>query len=617
MLSEIKEPGPGFEYFLNTPCQSWDAIQYHEAWKNNNLVLDKAIVTRSFNKQIQKIKEHGSEEERKNAIHHIQWLPMELHFRMVMDYVSVTTATHGTTSSHGYELRLRCWLQLPMKLCLHMIMDYVSAIEYKKMGCIDNFWLKSFPELKRRDLMENEKINAKNVFLSCDLSCDGVQFGGTGNIIQGYKRSRGDRKVSVEVVIPTKRKELSPEINESFQNETASEKDETEFESQDSSSVISVCDDGDDSDYVTSDVDDQKSPPLLILSQLEDFHKFFTKMNKVQKWVLTSGKCVEDTIFKHCKELSIETYLHSWIIDLEDREAERLFTIEEWDEIKHEVQKLSEVDKTFAESMMRFANAKTTSELRQVLETTSFRNKDEPYDRQKHYDVEWADLVMKDLVHYKDPNEPLKKSHLESWYDINVWSLIVDRGLRNINGIEIVRAHARRKKVPRKKMGYKMDGIFRTYDNVEYRATEVGRKFDATKLLTDEFKLGKAMHDIFACLCKLVRFEENKIKKLRVADIIHLVIGLKLQVLQLSSPKGYISILKRDKFYEVPSTVEGIKDLIRVLASMWKVKKMIADCMDMVNTSIQESTDFLQEIIGTESPPPEIDFLWLLDSITM
>ncbi|CAG8802437.1 16913_t:CDS:2, partial [Racocetra fulgida] len=81
----------------------WDAIQYHEAWKDSNLGLDKAVVTRSFCKQIQKIKENGTEEERKNAIRlENQFkLPMELRLHMVTDYVSATTATHGTTSSHA------------------------------------------------------------------------------------------------------------------------------------------------------------------------------------------------------------------------------------------------------------------------------------------------------------------------------------------------------------------------------------------------------------------------------------------------------------------------------------------------------------------------------------
>ncbi|RHZ83614.1 hypothetical protein Glove_89g46 [Diversispora epigaea] len=419
-------------------------------------------------------------------------------------------------------------------------------------------------------------------------------------------------------------KEPSPEIYESSEsptindelNETADEKDE------DSSS------DNDDSEC-TSDIEDQNPPPLL--PQLDDFHKFFAKMNKDQKWVLKSGKYVEDTIFEYCKKLSIETYLHSWIIDLDDQEAERLFTTEEWDEIKNEAHKLPKVDKTFAESMMRFSEVKTTSEFRKVLKTTSFLDENEPYSREKYYDVEWAEIVMKKfLIYYEDPNEPLKKLHLESWYDINVWSHIIDHGLSNINGMEIVRkessseavstrknrkrAGTRHKKVSRKKVGYKMDGIFRTYTNdVEYGVTEVGKKFDSTKLLKDGFKIGKAMHDIFVSLCKLVHFEEKKIRQLRIAGMLHL--GLKSQVLQLSSPKGYVVILKRDKLLEVPVTVDNIKNLIMVLASVWKVKKMIMDCMEIVNTSIQDSTDFLQEIIGTETPPPEIDIPWSLDSI--
>jgi hypothetical protein len=43
------------------------------------------------------------------------------------------------------------------------------------------------------------------------------------------------------------------------------------------------------------------------------------------------------------------------------------------------------------------------------------------------------------LTDYEDPNGTLHKSHLESWYDINVWSLIIDHGLRNLIGIETAR----------------------------------------------------------------------------------------------------------------------------------------------------------------------------------
>ncbi|CAG8619820.1 3409_t:CDS:1, partial [Acaulospora colombiana] len=79
-------------------------------------------------------------------------------------------------------------------------------------------------------------------------------------------------------------------------------------------------------------------------------------MSEDQNWILKSGKCVEDTIFRHSRILPTETYLHSWIIDIRDEDTESLFTVEEWDEIKNEDLKFPEVDEAFTESMMRFAN---------------------------------------------------------------------------------------------------------------------------------------------------------------------------------------------------------------------------------------------------------------------
>jgi hypothetical protein len=85
------------------------------------------------------------------------------------------------------------------------------------------------------------------------------------------------------------------------------------------------------------------------------------------------------------------------------------------------------------------------------------------------------------------------------------------------------RARTRRKKVERKKMGYRMDGIFRMYvDNVEYGVVEVAKKFEQTKLLTDGYKLGKVMHDILVFLSKKVHFKETRVRKLRVAGMLHL-----------------------------------------------------------------------------------------------
>ncbi|CAI2195207.1 12335_t:CDS:2, partial [Funneliformis geosporum] len=207
----------------------------------------------------------------------------------------------------------------------------------------------------------------------------------------------------------------------------------------DDSDYIPASEGDDNSDHVPSDIEDQCPPPLLLSSQLENFRESYKKMSVAHKWVLSSGKCVEDTLFKHCERLPVESILHSWVIDLDDHEVESLFTIEEWNEVQRAVKKMPEADRNFADSMMRFSDVQTTSDLRRVLKTTSYLNEDEPYDRLKHYDSEWAEIVMrKFLTYYEDPNEILQKQHLESWYDINVWSLIVDHGLCDVVGMETV-----------------------------------------------------------------------------------------------------------------------------------------------------------------------------------
>ncbi|CAB4481316.1 unnamed protein product [Rhizophagus irregularis] len=78
-----------------------------------------------------------------------------------------------------------------------------------------------------------------------------------------------------------------------------------------------------DSDYVASDDEDQNPSPLLTSSQFKCF---------------------------------AESLIHSWIIDLNDREAEAQFTVEEWKEIRCEIRKLPEIVESFVDSMMRFAD---------------------------------------------------------------------------------------------------------------------------------------------------------------------------------------------------------------------------------------------------------------------
>ncbi|CAG8725681.1 12450_t:CDS:10, partial [Funneliformis caledonium] len=297
-------------------------------------------------------------------------------------------------------------------------------------------------------------------------------------------------------------------------NKADNEKDEVEAEAQDFTSISEEDDD--------SDIKGQNSQPLLISSQLENFLESYKKMN----------------------QLLVESLLYSWVIDLDDREVESLFTTEEWNEIQRAVKKLLEVDCAFANSIMRFSDVNTISDLRRILKTTSFLNKDEPYDRLKHYDAKWAKIVMrKFLTYYEDPNKILQKQHLEACLS----DMIEIETVRKESSSIAVATRKNRKRVcmrckkpEHRKMDYRIDRIFWMYiGDVEYGVIEVGKKFDETKLLTDGFKLVKAMHNIFVCLSKEAHFEETKVRQLQVADMLH--IGLKLQVLRMSSPKGVLA----------------------------------------------------------------------------
>ncbi|CAG8651409.1 43263_t:CDS:10, partial [Gigaspora margarita] len=300
---------------------------------------------------------------------------------------------------------------------------------------------------------------------------------------------------------------------------------------------------------------DESPSSLLLLLQLKEFQESYVKINMAQKWFLLNRKCVEDSIYEHYNQ-----------------KAEMLFSIKEWNEICYIVRKLLEL--------------KAISELRQVLKTTSFLNKDEPYNHEKHYDA--------DLTDYKDPNKPLQKQHLKSWFNINIWSLVIDHGLQNVIEIETV-SHIQEKKLE--------EGTYMSQESVE-----VAKKFEETKLLADGYKLRKAIHSILLCLSKKVHFEETRI---RTMSCQHASLGSQIAILHLNSPKGYVSILKRVKLLEILATTEKIRNLIK----FWQ--KIVLDYVETVNMKTQNDKKFLQELIaiGTEISLSIVILPWSCDTI--
>ncbi|RUS29967.1 hypothetical protein BC938DRAFT_480004 [Jimgerdemannia flammicorona] len=170
------------------------------------------------------------------------------------------------------------------------------------------------------------------------------------------------------------------------------------------------------SEYNRSLSDPERKP--LPISQLKVFQESYKNMRRSEMWLLSSGVYVEDILFKHGQKLSVESLVHSWIVDLNDTETANLFNNAEQSEIRRTIRKVPEVSQDYAQSLMRFI--RTADELRHIVETTSFRLEGEAYDREKYFDAEWVE-------------------NLNGWYDTNVWAPIVDRAFGKLYDVELVR----------------------------------------------------------------------------------------------------------------------------------------------------------------------------------
>jgi hypothetical protein len=121
-----------------------------------------------------------------------------------------------------------------------------------------------------------------------------------------------------------------------------------------------------------------------------------------RKWHLKSGRAVEDVLFENYLSLSqdkstISLLLRGWIIDLDGPTMKSWFTASEWAEIAATVPPLPSPSEHFGRSLIRFNSVKTIEDLRNVLDTTSYRPPGTSYDRELHFDSAWADNVIRSL----------------------------------------------------------------------------------------------------------------------------------------------------------------------------------------------------------------------------
>ena len=56
---------PGFSYFLSTPCDAWDPLEYYEEWYESKELFNKAKIALAITRQLKWFENEGTEKEKK------------------------------------------------------------------------------------------------------------------------------------------------------------------------------------------------------------------------------------------------------------------------------------------------------------------------------------------------------------------------------------------------------------------------------------------------------------------------------------------------------------------------------------------------------------------------
>ncbi|KAG0135213.1 hypothetical protein HOY82DRAFT_536906 [Tuber indicum] len=228
------------------------------------------------------------------------------------------------------------------------------------------------------------------------------------------------------------------------------------------------------------------------------------------------GALTEQIIYDAFRNVP-ESLAHSYIIDISDPKIMALFNSRDWAAICEKVLEWPESDESLARLIDIYSN-----HLRRVLNENPYPPIGETHDYDKHYDGCWIHLVF-DMLHplYQRRDQILLGEHDESWFDLNVWCVVLDRCLQGLEGMDLRTDSKKRRKMT----GARHDGVYRDRcDRSEYSMVESSKTFDSethTKWLGDSRK---------------GRVEISRFKELQLAGLV--TAGSDCQVLRVSYADG-------------------------------------------------------------------------------
>ncbi|KAG0138638.1 hypothetical protein HOY82DRAFT_631252 [Tuber indicum] len=336
----------------------------------------------------------------------------------------------------------------------------------------------------------------------------------------------------------------------------------------------------------------------------DSWYDNYKTMKNKGKWVLASGRCVENVILKACEKMGSKAFASSparlFILDTSDPLVEGWFSNDEWKEITSKLSPLPEADETLADSFKAFYCVRTTTMLREILKSGLIPG-DVTYDKNLHFNLQWAEMVLlKFLILFEAPDNPLIQQHNEGWYVFNIWSQILDTGVLDLQGLALERGentcqatslcrnHQRDDPMGRVKLGHRLDGIIRTLvgGHHEFGGIEDGATFKggvvATKWKSDQSKLIKCMRDMFKPLDDLVNSDPTIKRRMQIVGIS--TAGLALQYTLLGHRgHGHVYLLQKGKVVQVPTTVGELPDLLRILVMVAQLKQLVKVSFEAVN----------------------------------
>ncbi|CAG8465723.1 2740_t:CDS:2 [Paraglomus occultum] len=301
-------------------------------------------------------------------------------------------------------------------------------------------------------------------------------------------------------------------------------------------------------DYILSDTDESTSEDDDDLDCNVAFRKTHDAIADTVKLKLSTGKIVEDVLFKFCKNKDYEHHTHSYIVDFDDEDVKALFTDEEWNELTKDRIEVPSFPRDIAEELAKYGS-KTLKELRTKV-MKSYLKEEEEYDVHKHYNRERIQMTMRTLCNlYENVDTPLYlvRTQYEDWFTVALFGTCIDFCIRDAQlGTDVKRTDApslssanrknrHRKANARKLIGRKINGIICVTNRLlKMGAIEGARAFAGVsdnKYLLESFKMPKTLRDIYTDLIKAVNFDEQKADKLQVFGILHF--GLYIQFARL------------------------------------------------------------------------------------